>query len=129
MPFIMPHRPYFIDRKAIRTELGIGVLLLGLGLVGIVEPHFIGLNLNSTHGLILDVAGVIAIWGATSHHYSRGFFVNTGLGLFFATLAFTGPYLKDVSDSLTFSRVDHIAHFLFAILFLALSLTWKRYQK
>lgn len=129
MPFIMPHRPYFIDRKAIRTELGIGVVLLVMGLIGIVEPHFLGLNLNSMHGLLLGVTGVVAIWGATSHHYTRGFYVNTGLGLFFATMAIIGPYLKDVTNILVLNRVDHIAHFLFAILFLALSLTWKRYQK
>ncbi len=129
MPLIMPHRSYFIDRKATRKEIGIGVLLLGLGLVGIVEPHFLGLNLNSTHGLILALAGVLAVWGATSRNFSRGFYVNTGVGLFFATLAITGPYLKDISDTLVFNRVDHIVHFLFAILFLALSLTWKRYQK
>lgn len=129
MPFILPHRSYFIDRKAIRTELGLGVLLLGLGLIGILEPNFLGLNLSSMHGLILDVTGVLAIWGVTSHHFSRGFYVNTGLGLFYATMAITGPYLRYASDSLVLSRVDHFAHFLFAILFLVVSLTWKRYPK
>ena len=49
MPFIMPHRPYFNDRRAIRSELGIGVLLLVLGLTGIVYPHFLSLNLNLIH--------------------------------------------------------------------------------
>lgn len=123
MPFITRRRPYFIDRKAVRSELVIGVLLLALGLIGILEPHFLGLNLNSMHGLILGVAGVIAIWGATSH---QGFYVNTGLGLLFVTMAIIGPYLKDISNILVLNRVDHIAHFLFAIMFLTLSLTWKR---
>jgi len=128
MPFIGPHPPYFIDRIAIRSELVVGLSLLGLGLAGVVAPYFLGLNLTALHGLLLSLAGVLAIWGATSHHFKRAFAVNTSLGYFFAALAITGPYLKGVTSYLVLTSMDHIIHFLIATAFLTLSLTWKRYQ-
>jgi hypothetical protein len=129
MPFIMPYSPHFIDRRAIRGELVVGLALLGLGLTGVMQPYFLGLNLTALHGLLFSLSGTIAIWGASSHHFSRAFVINTSLGFFFAALAIAGPYLKGISSSLVFTPTDHLVRFLFATALLTISLTWKRYQR
>lgn len=127
MPLFMQHTAYFVDRKSIRSELLVGLVLLALGLVGVVETHFLGINLTAAHGLFLSLAGSMAIWGAVSKNSTRAFYISLSLGFLFAILAIVGPYLGGASNYLAFSRMDHVVHFAFATVFLYLCLTWKRF--
>lgn len=126
------------------VTIAMGCLLMIIGLSGILNPEFMGMHLSAMHSLVLVASGCLSIWGATDRNSRNAYYVDLGLGIFFALNAIAGFILGsagvpgvgyDAPDALLLriapgfvelGLVDHCVHTFLSLFFFTGAFSWKR---
>lgn len=128
------------------VSIAVGSFMIIIGLAGILNEEFMGLHLSAMHSLVLCASGSSAIWAATLEKTRKTYYVDLGLGIFFALNAIAGfmlgsPGVPGVgyegADSLLLriapgfielGLLDHLLHTFFSIFFFTGAFSWKRHH-
>lgn len=121
----------------------IGVVMIGIAIAGLFDPHFLGLNLGYMHCFVLAVFGGLSIWSGIADRQTS-FTINLISGFFFLLNAILGFLVGDrghlkvgygtsediivklAPGFLELSVFDHLLHLALAIFMLLEAYSWKR---
>ena len=110
----------------------LGVVLILVGLLGFVQPGFLGAHLTGAHNAIHIVSGAIALYFGFAGSLAGAKSFSLAFGVVYLALGVLGMALGTGADRmwmlgpLHFGQVDHGIHVLLGIIFLAGGLFTKR---
>ena len=110
----------------------LGVVLLLVGLLGFVQPAFLGAHLGPAHNAVHIVSGAIALYLGFAGTLAAAKTFCLVFGVVYLALGILGLALGTGADRmwmlgpLHFGQVDHGIHVLLGIIFLAGGLFTKR---
>ena len=110
----------------------LGVVFILVGLLGFVQPDFLGAHLSGAHNAVHIVSGAIALYLGFAGTLAAAKTFSLVFGVVYLALGILGLALGTGADRmwmlgpLHFGQVDHGIHVLLGIIFLAGGLFTKR---